>query len=78
MVCHRKSTHAYDQNIQINFNMLNHNKCMASTHSEEAYSAYSELCQTFKCFAKIVNVLFTIFAKRSILDVWQVLNTPLQ
>ena len=44
MVCHRKSTHAYDQNIQINFNMLNHNKYMASTHSEEAYSAYSEPC----------------------------------
>ena len=37
--------------------------------------AYSKPCQTFKteCFVKIVNGLkqWTIFAKRSILDVWQ-------
>ena len=34
--------------------------------------AYSEPCQTsqMECFTKIINYL-TIFAERSILDVWQ-------
>ena len=36
---------------------------------------YSESCQTsrIECFAKIVNgfLVFTTFAKRSILDIWQ-------
>ena len=43
--------------------------------------SYSETCQTCKMeyFAKIVNGFetLTIFAKRSVLDVWQGLNTPL-
>ena len=42
--------------------------------SRKKSEAYSEPCQTskMKCFAKIINglKLLTIFAKRSILDVW--------
>ena len=52
-------------------NMLNLNKYLASTHKEEACSANSESCQTFKmeCFTKTVNgfvncIRKTLYLKR--------------